>query len=214
MTLIDNLWVGDPPRIPHVHFMCGVPHFKQCPADVGKEVALSGYSNVGKSSVCNTLTGANQLARVAKQPGRTREINFFALDAAAQYRLVDLPGYGYARVSSAIQHKWRHELDLYFRKRQSLVGVILIMDIRQSLREWDKLMLEWAQATQVPVYGLLNKADKLSKNKALHALKNMSVQWQGADLLQLFSAHHKIGITQARAALARMLATKSVRTLS
>ncbi len=137
------------------------------PPDEGLEVAFAGRSNAGKSSALNTLTHAN-LARTSKTPGRTQLLNFFALDDSR--RLVDLPGYGYAKVPIPLKQHWQRHLEAYLSSRASLAGVFLMMDIRHPLTDFDRLMLDWAQASQLPIHVLMTKADKLAFGAAKNAL--------------------------------------------
>jgi GTP-binding protein len=160
----------------------------QLPADEGLEVAFAGRSNAGKSSALNALCGQRSLARTSKTPGRTRQINFFDLDE--QRRLVDLPGYGYAQVPLQVKQHWQHTLELYLQRRQSLQGLVLLMDVRHPLGKLDAQMLHWCVSVSMPVHVLLTKADKLSRNQAANAAH--SVRTAIADLpavsVQLFSA--------------------------
>ena len=119
-------------------FKQGVASIKQLPADCGKEVAFAGRSNVGKSSIINTITSRRNLAKTSKSPGRTRELNYFCYDEIRC--IVDLPGYGYAKVSASTRDRWTNLLDHFFKKRSSLCGIFLIMDIRHPLKTFDKLM--------------------------------------------------------------------------
>jgi len=134
------------------------------PEDTGLEVAVVGRSNSGKSSAINRVVGSGKIARVSKTPGRTQLINFFELGEGR--RLVDLPGYGFARVPEAVRRQWQVLIDGYFRDRRSLAGLLLTVDIRRGLLEGDRAMLEWAAALQIPVMILLTKADKLSRGAA------------------------------------------------
>ena len=136
----------------------------QCPNDDGCEIAFAGRSNAGKSSAINTLTRNKGLARTSKTPGRTQLINFFQLDEGK--RLVDLPGYGYAKVPIAMKRKWDKHLAEYLQLRQSLAGLILLMDIRHPLQEFDLQMLNWAAQAGLPVHILLTKSDKLKRGPA------------------------------------------------
>lgn len=176
-------------------FASSAHHPGQFMPDVGREVAFSGRSNAGKSSVINTLTGQRALARISKTPGRTQLINFFSLDG--QRRLVDLPGYGYAKVPEKLQAHWANTLGRYFHERRSLAGVIVITDIRRGFTEFDEHMLNWCEAAQLPVHVLLNKADKLAfgaRRKSLSALQG-AIQERGHSV-QLFSALKKQGIDE------------------
>ena len=178
-------------------FIKGAYTLQQLPDDTGIEVAFAGRSNVGKSSILNTLAGVKSLARTSKTPGRTQEINFF--DLGNNRRLVDLPGYGYAKVSEAKQRHWAETLGEYLLTRKSLVGLILLMDIRHPLKEYDRNMVHWCTHANLPVYVILNKADKLSRGKAGANL--LEVKRQLADFpiegIQLFSSLNRTGVDQA-----------------
>ncbi len=145
-------------------FTQSAPSIRQCPGDSGAEVAFAGRSNAGKSSAINTLCQNHKLARTSKTPGRTQLINFFALND--EQRLVDLPGYGFAKVPLATKKEWDKNLSQYLYERQSLVGLVLLMDIRQPMKEFDTMMLNWAVEREMPVRILLTKADKLKKGPA------------------------------------------------
>jgi len=178
-------------------FIKGAYTLKQLPEDTGVEVAFAGRSNVGKSSTLNTLAGVKSLARTSKTPGRTQEINFF--DLGNDRRLVDLPGYGYAKVSEAKQRHWAETLGEYLLSRESLVGLILLMDIRHPLKEFDRSMVHWCTHAGLPVYVILNKADKLSRGKAGASL--LDVKQKLADFpidgIQLFSSLKRTGVDEA-----------------
>ncbi len=137
----------------------------QLPADTGFEVAFAGRSNAGKSSALNCLTGIRQLARISKTPGRTQLINLFTVGDETR-RLVDLPGYGYAKVPMQVKLDWQKNLAHYLEVRKSLQGLVLLMDIRHPLKELDQMMVNWAFDRQLPVHILLTKADKLSRGSA------------------------------------------------
>ena len=179
---------------------------EQCPADIGLEVAFAGRSNAGKSSALNTLTHA-RLARTSKTPGRTQLINFFQLDE--DRRLVDLPGYGYAKVPLELKEHWKKHLDAYLTQRNSLAGVVLVMDIRHPLSEFDCMMLDWAQMSQIPVHVLLSKSDKLAfgaaKNALLKIQTTMRKTFGELSTVQLFSAPKRQGIDEASARLEQWL---------
>lgn len=148
----------------HATFTIAVNNLPQLPPDTGIEVAFAGRSNAGKSSAINTLTDIKGLARTSKTPGRTQQIIYFNLDETRN--LVDLPGYGYAKVPPQVKMHWHKLMEGYFNKRDSLKGLVLVMDIRHALREFDVQMLEWCESKNVPVHILLTKADKLSKGAA------------------------------------------------
>ncbi|HSC82424.1 MAG TPA: ribosome biogenesis GTP-binding protein YihA/YsxC [Pseudomonas sp.] len=187
-------------------FMISAAKVDQCPPDEGYEVAFAGRSNAGKSSALNTLTHAS-LARTSKTPGRTQLLNFFTLDE--ERRLVDLPGYGYAKVPIPLKQHWQRHLEAYLSSRESLAGLILMMDIRHPLTEFDCMMLDWSQASRMPLHILLTKADKLAfgaaKNALLKVRQDIHKGW-GADVsIQLFSAPKRQGIEEAQAVLAGWL---------
>lgn len=168
----------------------------QFPADSGREVAVAGRSNSGKSSAINALVGRRNLARTGKTPGRTQLINFFGV--GEDRRLVDLPGYGYAKVPDAVRQHWRRLLDNYFRHRRSLVGLLVTVDIRRGLRDLDRVMLEWAQASDIPATVLLTKADKLSRGAARSRQLKLSSELPEGVRALLFSAPKRLGVDEAR----------------
>lgn len=184
-------------------FLISAAKVDQCPEDEGYEVAFAGRSNAGKSSALNTLTHAN-LARTSKTPGRTQLLNFFRLDE--ERRLVDLPGYGYAKVPIPLKQHWQNHLEAYLGSRRSLVGVVLMMDIRHPLTEFDRMMLDWADAGRMPLHVLLTKADKLAygaaKNAVLKVQKDVREGWGDVASVQLFSAPKRFGVEEAQAVLA------------
>jgi GTP-binding protein len=177
----------------HARFLLSVAELPQLPADVGLEVAFAGRSNAGKSSALNALT-QQKLARASKTPGRTQLINLFSLDD--HRRLVDLPGYGYAEVPQAVKARWQQTLGEYLRQRQSLAGIVLLMDCRHPLKDMDLSMVGWANAINLPMHILLTKADKFSNNQKFTTLKK--VEKALADFpnlsIQMFSALSKEGL--------------------
>ena len=184
------------------YFITSSPSLKQCPPDEGIEIAFVGRSNSGKSSAINTLTGIRGLARTSKTPGRTQQIIFFQL---GQYeKLVDLPGYGYAKVSKTTKRKWDRELMGYLQFRKCLHGLILLADIRHVIQEYDRRMLLWAKSVNLPVHVLLTKSDKLGKMNASSTLLNVNKQLREIDpkselfTSQLFSSLKKTGIDQLK----------------
>jgi GTP-binding protein len=192
--------------IAKAQFTHGAQRFSQLPEDTGLEVAFAGRSNAGKSSAINAITRRKALARTSRTPGRTQQINFFALDE--HRRLVDLPGYGYAKVSQSLKREWDKTLDRYLQERQALRGLILIMDCRHPLKEFDRQLLAWATASKMPVHILLTKADKLTRNKATGVLQSLRHQLEAeypVATVQLFSATKGIGIEQAQEQLADWL---------
>lgn len=183
-------------------FIKSASEVTQCPADRGYEVAFAGRSNAGKSSALNTLTHA-RLARTSKTPGRTQLINFFGLDE--QRRLVDLPGYGYAKVPLALKEHWKQHLDAYLTERDSLAGLVLVMDIRHPLSDFDRMMLEWSNVSGLPAHILLSKADKLAygaaKNTLLKVQTIVRKEYGNRASVQLFSAPKRQGLEEAYAVL-------------
>lgn len=174
----------------------------QFPKDGAAEVAFAGRSNAGKSSAMNTLCQNKNLARISKTPGRTQLINFFNLDQ--QRRLVDLPGYGYAKVPLAVRLGWQRLMENYLGDRNNLRGVVIIMDIRHPLTEYDRNMLDWCQHFKTPAHILLTKADKLSRGaaaKSLLLVKKTLKEEGSAATAQLFSSLNKIGIDELEAVL-------------
>lgn len=165
----------------------------QFPQDTGREVAFVGRSNSGKSSVINTITDQKNLARTSKTPGRTRLINFF--EAGPGIRLVDLPGYGYARVDDAMIKNWEKVINGYLSTRETLSGLILVVDIRRDLGSEELQLINWCDSVGVPVHILANKADKLNRHKQNQAIQGLSGQLQGHKLtLQPFSCLKKTGL--------------------
>jgi GTP-binding protein len=189
-------------------FIKSASQVEQCPLDRGYEVAFAGRSNAGKSSALNTLTHA-RLARTSKTPGRTQLINFFGLDE--QRRLVDLPGYGYAKVPLALKEHWKEHLDAYLTGRESLAGLVLVMDIRHPLSDFDRMMLEWSDVTGLPAHILLSKADKLAYGAAKNVLLKVQTivrkEYGNRASVQLFSAPKRQGLEEAYAILESWLFT-------
>jgi GTP-binding protein len=176
-------------------FVLSAAQLPQLPKDVGYEVAFAGRSNAGKSSVLNVLAQQNSLARTSKTPGRTQHINVFALDD--ERRLIDLPGYGYAKVPKKMKEEWQKTLGRYLQTRDCLRGIILIMDVRHPLKEFDCLLLDWAYNCNINMHVLLNKSDKLKKgpaSKTLLSIKRYLEQYKGLMSVQLFSALKKTGL--------------------
>ncbi|MDP1933015.1 MAG: ribosome biogenesis GTP-binding protein YihA/YsxC [Gammaproteobacteria bacterium] len=175
-------------------FVTSAVRLDDCPADSQREVAFAGCSNAGKSSAINTLTNQTRLARTSKTPGRTQLINFFGLDEGRY--LVDLPGYGYAKVPLSVKNQWQEHLDLYLNKRDALVGLVLLTDIRHAFKEFDLMMINWSQRSNMPVHVLLTKVDKLKRGAAQNALLGARKQIAGFPnvSIQLFSSLAKSGI--------------------
>jgi GTP-binding protein len=168
------------------------------PADTGREVAFVGRSNSGKSTVVNVVTGARKLARVSKTPGRTQLLNFFSL--GADRRLVDLPGYGFARVAPQVQARWQRSLEKYLLSRASLVGLIVTMDIRRGITRLDEQLLRWLEAhRELPVAILLTKADKLSRSDGMAQQRALAAALGPGVRLARFSAVSGDGVEDAKA---------------
>ncbi|MFV1973738.1 MAG: ribosome biogenesis GTP-binding protein YihA/YsxC [Thiohalobacterales bacterium] len=183
-------------------FLLGIPDPRDAPPDNGAEVAFAGRSNSGKSSALNTITGQRALARISKAPGRTREINFFQV--RDDRRLVDLPGYGYAKVSKSVQKQWERHIARYLETRRSLTGVMLMMDVRHPLKVFDRQLLGWCHAAELPAHILLTKADKLKRGPAEAALLGVRRELEGLHpdcSVQLFSSLKGTGAEAARTVL-------------
>ena len=188
-------------------FLMSAPKLNLCVEDTGYEIAFAGRSNAGKSSAINALTNQKQLARASKKPGRTQMINFFSLGNPDQ-RLVDLPGYGYAAVPEAMKLVWQKELENYLIHRQSLQGLVLLMDIRHPLQHFDVMMLEWAYSRKLFVHVLLTKSDKLNRGPASKALQEVQQQLRKMKLnfsIQLFSSMNKQGLEELASVMAGRL---------
>ncbi|MGO1343526.1 ribosome biogenesis GTP-binding protein YihA/YsxC [Chromohalobacter japonicus] len=181
-------------------FLISAPRLALCPPDTGAEVAFAGRSNAGKSSAINTLTRQKSLARTSKTPGRTQLINFFTLANDETYRLVDLPGYGFAKVPDQVKLEWQRHLSEYLYEREALRGLMLVMDVRHPLSEFDQMMLGWADEKAMPVHILLTKADKLKPGAAkssLLAVRRQLAEWGDLVSVQLFSALKRQGVDEA-----------------
>jgi len=166
-------------------------------------VAVAGRSNAGKSSAINVIVNRRQFARTSKTPGRTRLVNFFTLREGQ--RLVDLPGYGFAKVSDAKRRHWGNLLQRYFESRDSLCGLLLIVDARRMLTEFDRQMMLFAESVNLPVHVLLTKSDKLKRGQAANALLNVRKELDGAASVQLFSSLNRQGVDEARQMLEKFL---------
>ena len=212
-------------------FVLAAHRISQLPADQGAEVAFAGRSNAGKSSALNALTGHKGLARTSKTPGRTQQMVAFSLPpyrdvpvsrapeaperppaagggpSSSDLRLIDLPGYGYAKVPLEMREHWKQEIDRYLHQRRSLRGVVLIADIRHPLKEFDRTMLDFCFATGLPCHLLLTKADKLSRNQAMQALAAMRKSFPDGlhATAQVFSSAAGTGVEEARQAVAALL---------
>jgi len=190
------------PELQKAKYLTSAADLEQLPADQGYEVAFIGRSNSGKSSALNAITGIKGLARTSGTPGRTQMINFFVLDN--KRRLVDLPGYGYAKVPRTVQERWSKNIDEYLRSRNCLCALIMIMDIRHPLKEMDQALIAWTVKCKVPLHILLTKADKLNKQAARKTLQEVQEALQKYDnklSVQIFSALEKIGLEEVRGQL-------------
>ena len=187
-------------------FMLAAHRPDQLPPDGGAEIAFAGRSNAGKSSALDALAGQTALARTSKTPGRTQQLVVFALPDGR--RLVDLPGYGYAKVPPSLRDHWKQAIDHYLRKRRSLRGLVLIADIRHALTAFDRQMLAFCGAIELPCVVLLSKADKLSRAQMLQRRREVDAEiekenWRAATIA--FSAPAGTGVAEARAAAAQLL---------
>jgi len=186
--------------IERAQYLLSAHNVRQLPDDGGYEVAFAGRSNAGKSSSLNALTRQNALARVSKTPGRTQQLVFFQVQP--ERYLVDLPGYGYAKVPQELQAHWQAFIDKYFRTRQALRGLVVVMDIRHPLKDYDKQMLGYAVERGLPAHALLTKADKLGRGQQGQALqkvrKELSGMWADSVSVQLFSGESRQGVDELR----------------
>jgi GTP-binding protein len=190
---------------PHVKFLTSAAEAHQLAPDTGREIAFAGRSNSGKSTALNAITQRSALARVSRTPGRTQLINFFELEN--ERRLVDLPGYGFAKVPERVRARWLALMEHYFNVRESLVGLVLIVDSRRGLGAQDAAMLEWVLARDRQAHILLTKADKLNRRDSMRVLKEAKEACSDtAVTAQLFSAHAKVGLEEARSVMDRWLA--------
>jgi GTP-binding protein len=183
--------------VPTAVFLKSAASPAQFPPDTGREVAFVGRSNSGKSTAVNVITGAKKLARVSKTPGRTQLLNFFS--CGEDRRLVDLPGYGFARVAPEVQASWRRSLEDYLSTRASLRGLVVTMDIRRGLTPLDEVLLRWLEPRDLPVAVLLTKADKLSRAAGMAQERALRKSLGPAVNLARFSALTGDGVAEARA---------------
>lgn len=192
-------------------FLTSAPDIRALPADTGIEIAFAGRSNAGKSSALNTLTRQNNLARTSKTPGRTQLINTFSL--GEDKRLIDLPGYGFAKVPLEVKEKWQKSLGEYLQKRDSLKGIVVLMDIRHPLKDLDQDLVFWAVQSQLPVLILLTKADKLgpgARKKTLLEVQEASLAFMGDVTVQTFSSLNRLGLPELEMALDRWFSGESI----
>jgi GTP-binding protein len=190
------------PIYQQAQFLTSAAKLSQTPTDNGYEVAFAGRSNAGKSSAINALCQQKKLARTSRTPGRTQLINFFCIDEIR--RLVDLPGYGYARVAESVKQQWQQSLAHYLEQRRCLRGLILVMDARHPLKPYDQNMLDWAGTIDLPVHILLTKVDKLSRIAAIRTVQQVKQSLLADQLtasVQTFSAQKRWGLIEAQAKL-------------
>ena len=194
------------PLFQNASFFISALHLSDLPPPAGIEVAFAGRSNAGKSSALNTLANHNRLAYVSKQPGRTQLINFFSL--GNDRFLVDLPGYGYAKVPASMRAHWQMTLSKYLSHRSTLYGLVLVMDCRHPLTPLDRQMLDWFAPSGRPIHVLLTKSDKLSRNAANQTLQAVKKELQstwGNCTIQLFSSLKKQGVEEAETVIGAWL---------
>jgi len=181
----------------HCEFLISAYKTNQLPPDEGMEIAFAGRSNSGKSTTINALTNHKGLAKVSKTPGRTQLFNCF--EFKPNMRLIDLPGYGYAKVPAKMKKHWEKEIDSYLMHRQSLIGVVIIMDIRHPMKLFDEQMLTWAHESGLHSHVLLNKADKLNNNEIKRTLMKVNKQislYSHSTTCQVFSALRRTGVSE------------------
>lgn len=187
------------PNYQQAKYLNSAAELKQLPPDEGVEVAFIGRSNAGKSSAVNTITGIKGLARTSQTPGRTQMINLFSLDA--DHRLIDLPGYGYAKAPRVLREKWTENTNEYLKTRCCLEGLVLVMDIRHPLKDADQRIIEWTLHCQLPIHILLTKADKLksgARKRTLREVQNVMENLSPTITVQLFSSQDRLGLDEAR----------------
>ncbi len=195
-------------------FTISAPDIRRLPADSGIEVAFAGRSNAGKSSALNTLTNQRSLARTSKTPGRTQLINIFEI--AENKRLVDLPGYGFAKVPMEMKKKWQKALGEYLEKRECLKGLVILMDIRHPLKDLDMDLIQWAADGELPVLALLTKSDKLSQGKVssqVLAVKKQLASLNADIKVQAFSSLKRTGSEQADAVICNWFQDENIQPL-
>ncbi len=191
-------------------FTTSAPKLSRCPKESIAEVAFAGRSNAGKSSALNRLTGIKSLARTSKTPGRTQLINYFALDE--QHYLVDLPGYGFAKVPVKVRQEWEKNLGEYLQRREALKGLIILMDIRHPMTDNDRQMVEWSYYIDLPIHILLTKADKLKRGAAmatLHKVQKVLKTEFPEITAQIFSSTKGDGVDEAQQKIVHWLGTNS-----
>ena len=183
-------------------FVTSAPDISKLPQDLGAEIAIVGRSNSGKSSAINAICDNKNLAKTSQTPGRTRLINIFEI--SKERYLVDLPGYGYAKVSESIKRQWQNAMSEYLQQRKSLIGLVLTMDIRNPLKDHDRILINWSLASNLPVLILLTKADKFGVNKSreiIGEVRTMLSEYGSNFNIVAFSAVKKTGVNEVRAIL-------------
>jgi GTP-binding protein len=194
-------------RYPQARFLKSADSAAGFGDDSGAEVAFAGRSNSGKSSAINAIVGRRDLARTSRTPGRTQLVNFF--EVVPGRRIVDLPGYGYAKVPPKMREHWKRLMEAYFRRRESLAGLVIVVDARRGFGESDEAMLQYAEARDCPVQVLLTKADKLNRNESRVILRETQSRLGGRARAQLFSAETREGVDAAQGALGALLGRRS-----
>jgi GTP-binding protein len=190
-------------------YLLAAHNARQLPPDGGFEVAFAGRSNAGKSTALNAICQQNALARVSKTPGRTQQLVYFKIPPTTDRFLVDLPGYGYAKVPKDLQAHWQAFLDEYFRAREALKGLVVVMDIRHPLKDYDRQMLDYAVSRDLPAHAILTKADKLGRGQQTQTLlsvrKDLAASYGDTVSVQVFSGESKQGLDEARDVIGRWL---------
>tara|TARA_B100000686_G_scaffold293697_1_gene323386 strand:+ start:219 stop:803 length:585 start_codon:yes stop_codon:yes gene_type:complete len=187
----------------NINFFKSISNINQAPDDIGSEVAFVGRSNAGKSTTINVITNRKNLAKTSKTPGRTQLINFFSLDE--NIRFVDLPGYGYAKASKDKQKSWGRLVTDYIKKRRSLKGVVLIIDIRRGVGEMDQMFLDFFIPLNKSLHIILTKTDKINRQQQRYILNKTEELFGSIATIQLFSGTKKIGVSIARKEITSML---------
>ena len=174
-------------------FIGSYPSTEDLPVDQGSEIAFCGRSNCGKSSILNALTNNKKLAKTSKTPGRTQSINVFEIKSNSDFKIIDLPGYGYAKVSKKMRASWGQEIEKYLMTRQCLNALCIIMDIRHPFKEDDESLIDWCESKDLPMILLLNKADKLSKSQIAKTVLNAT-----KELNKLSTEHFVIPVSATK----------------
>lgn len=195
-------------------YLMSAPSIRECAHQDGLEVAFAGRSNAGKSSAINALTGNRKLARTSKTPGRTQLINFFGLENGEEKRIVDLPGYGFAKVPLAMKKNWEKNMSEYLQKRDALKGLVIVMDIRHPMQDLDTMLINWSVEAELPVHLLLTKADKFKRGAAQNTRLQIQKQLAEANIddlisVQCFSALKKDGVEDLSMKLSGWLTVSS-----